>query len=42
MEAGFFEKFKIRTFQFQKNLKKIIQVNKDVMCMYVKFEDEIP
>ena len=42
MEAGFFEKFKIYTFQFLKNLKKIIQVNKDVMSMYVKFEDEIP
>ena len=42
MEAGFFENFKIRIFQFQKNLKKIIQVNKDAMCKYVKFEDEIP
>ena len=37
----FFEKIKIQTFRFQKNVKKFVQVNKDVMCMCVKFQDEI-
>jgi len=37
----FKKKIKIQTFWFQKNLKTIVQVNKDVMCMCVKFQEEI-
>ena len=39
LSAFFFEKFKIRKFWFKKNLKKFVQVNKDVWRMCVKFQD---
>ena len=37
----FEKKNKIQNFWFLQNLKKCVQVNKDVRCMSVKFQDEI-